>query len=456
MTLVRRSAFGVRRKNDRSSLEHHRADISRCVRCGVCRAVCPSFQPDREESLSPRGRIALIHALLEKRLPLSGIFVDRLATCTSCLACEAACPSNVPVTAIIQAAKEDAVRASGRGLISRFVTAALTNDHAMRSLVWLAPVVLRYAGMEGKRVRNAPVRSRRDDRTATENPSPYPLPSGERIKVRGDLLVKVPGSQGRIAFYPGCAIKHFQPDIGIAAVAVLEQAGYEVVVLDDAACCGRPLLSLGDREAARAKAEQNQQLFLSLKVDRVVTACASCGLTFKSEYPTLLARSGAVPVPVLDIHEVLAEVMPALSLGTLPQRVTWHEPCHLGRGQGLAKTARSVLRSFPGIELVEAAHPGKCCGFGGVMRINHHRLSNAIGDARAKDLIKTAAPIVVTGCPGCRMQLAEALRRAGSDAVVLHTVQVILEAMRNVEMKGSRGQGSGARKKPAETGKELT
>jgi len=335
------------------------------------------------------------------------------------------------VTAIIQAAKEDAVRASGRGLISRFVAATLTNDRAMRSLAWLAPVVLRYAGMEGK---SALVRSRRLAESIVQS---------ERTKG--------PGAKGRIAFYPGCAIKHFQPDIGHAAVAVLERAGYEVVVLDDAACCGRPLLSLGDREAARAVAEQNQRLFASLSVDRVVTACASCGLTFKSEYPALLALSGALPMPVLDIHEVLVTAMPAFPPATLKQRVTWHDPCHLGRGQGLAKTARSVLASIPGIELVETAHPGKCCGFGGVMRIGHHRLSNAIGDARAKDLMSTAAPVVVTGCPGCRMQLADSLKRAGSDAVVLHTVQLIAMriaecGLRNAEMTGSRVQGTGSRK----------
>ncbi len=414
---MRNAEFGMRNNNEESSLDAYRADINRCVRCGVCRAVCPSFQPDREESLSPRGRIALIHAVLDKRLPLSAIFADRLATCTSCLACETACPSNVPVTAIIQAAKEDAVRASGRGLISRFVAAAFTHDRALRSLAWLAPAVLRYDGMEG--------RSRRVGITANENPSPYPLPSGERIKARGDFQVKGPGTKGRIAFYPGCAIKNFQPDIGTAAVAVLEKIGYEVVVLDDAVCCGRPLLSLGDREAAQAVAERNQRLFASLQVDRVVTACASCGLTFKKEYPALLAPSGAAPVPVMDLHEALAETMPAFPPGTRKLRVTWHDPCHLGRGQGLARTARSVLESIPGIELVEAAHPGQCCGFGGVMRIGHHRLSNAIGEARARDLINTTAPIVVTGCPGCRMQLAEALKRAGSDAVVLHTAQVI-------------------------------
>jgi len=424
----------VQKNNYTASLEPYRADISRCVRCGVCRAVCPSFQPDREESLSPRGRIALIHAVLDNRLPLSAIFTDRLATCTSCLACEAACPSNVPVTAIIQAAKEDAVRASGRGLVSRFVAAALTHDRAMLSLAWLAPVVLHYTKGPGSKVQGSGAKGNGPG-SGVQGPQEKSSGRGARIQRSG--------TKGRIAFYPGCAIKLFQPDIGIAAVAVLERAGYEVVVLDDAVCCGRPLLSLGDREAARAVAEQNQQLFASLSVDRVVTACASCGLTFKSEYPALLAPSGAQQVPVFDIHEVLAGAMAALPLGRLTQRVTWHDPCHLGRGQDLAKTARSVLQSIPGIELVEAAHPGKCCGFGGVMRIGHHRFSNAIGDARAKDLMGTAAPIVVTGCPACRMQLAESLKRAGSDVVVLHTVQLI--AMRIADCINERVQGPGFR-----------
>jgi glycolate oxidase iron-sulfur subunit len=375
--------------------------------------------------------------MLDKRLPLSAIFRDRLATCTSCLACETACPSNVPVTAIIQAAKEDAVRASGRSLIGSFVGAALTHDRAMRSLAWLAPVVLRYAGMEGGG------RSRISD-------------FGLRIEERGTGREneKRPGSKGRIAFYPGCAIKHFQPDIGTAAVAVLERAGYDVVVLDDAACCGRPLLSLGDREAAQAVAEQNQRLFSSLPVEAVVTACASCGLTFKGEYPTLLALSGTLPMPVLDIHELLAGAMDALQPGKIAQRITWHDPCHLGRGQGLAKTARAVLQSLPGIELVETAHPGQCCGFGGIMRIGHHRLSNAIGDVRAKELIDTAAPVVVTGCPGCRMQLAESLKRAGSDAVVLHTVQMIEMRISDRGMRNEEKKGPGAGKKLTGAGKE--
>lgn len=395
------------------ALEPYRRDLARCVRCGVCASVCPSFLAVHQESLSARGRIALIDAVLDNRLHASAIFADRLATCTTCLACEAACPSNVPVAAIIQAAKADAVRSAGRGLISRFAAAALASNSAMRSLAWLAPIVLRYG------------------KSGVGDP-------GSKISDFGAVNEKEkdPGSRGRIAFYPGCAIKYFHQDIGRSSVAVLERAGYEVIVLDDAACCGRPFLSLGDQAAARAAAERNQQHFASLGVDMVVTSCASCGLTFKQEYPEQLAPSEAVSVPVRDIHEVLAGCIPELALGTLTQQVTWHEPCHLGRGQGLAKTARTVLGSIPGIRITEMENPDRCCGFGGIMRIGHHDLSNSIGDAKANDIIKTNTQIVVTGCPGCRMQLADSLKRAGSGAVVLHTVQVVEEAMKKNECQG--------------------
>lgn len=130
----------------RSFLEHYRKDITRCVRCGTCRSVCPSFMPEREESLSARGRMALIEAVLDNKLAVSDIYQDRLASCTGCMACEAVCASGVPVTGIIQAAKEAAVSESGPGMVKRVLSVALSNDVAMRGLAWLAPAVLHFAG----------------------------------------------------------------------------------------------------------------------------------------------------------------------------------------------------------------------------------------------------------------------------------------------------------------------
>ncbi len=395
-----------------SLLERYRVDVSRCVKCGACRAVCPSFLRDRAESRSARGRMALVKAILDNRLTVSGVYQDRLASCTGCLACEASCPSGVPVTEIIQAAKEQAVAEAGRGIIGAVLSGVLMRPGLFRSAAWLAPVVLHYAKGRGARVQGTGYRGR-----------------GARGEER---------SKGTIAFFPGCAVDYFQPEIGTATINVLNKLGYDVVVPNDLKCCGRPLLTLGDREAAEKLAAHNTGLLARLDADAVVTACASCSLTFKKEYPKLL-RSGTKPPEVLDIHEFLASRISGLNLGPINKRITWHDPCHLGRGQGLSGAARDILRSVPGLTLTEMSGADRCCGFGGVMRITHPGLSDGIAKEKARAVIATEASAVVTGCPACRMQIANALKHAGAEIEVLHTVQVLEEALSNAEFGiGSR------------------
>ncbi len=242
-----------------------------------------------------------------------------------------------------------------------------------------------------------------------------------------------PGKKGRVVFFPGCAINGFQRDIGRSAVAILRRLGYNVMVPDGLRCCGRPLLSLGDRATAAEHAEHNSGIIEAVKAEAVVTACASCGLTFKKEYPKLL--SGKKAPAVLDIHEFLAHEIEGLSLRPVRTKVTWHDPCHLGRGQGLSGKALDILRTIPGIELVEMRNADRCCGFGGVMRLAHWRLSNAIAEEKAQNIISTKASAVVTGCPACRMQIGSALNRGGSRIPVLHTVQVLEEALSSASVK---------------------
>ena len=389
-------------------LERYRADISLCVKCGACRAVCPSFLRNREESRSARGRMALVRALLEGRLAASAVYKDRLASCTGCLACEASCPSGVRVTEIIQAAKEQAVAEAGRGIIAAMLSGVLKRPGLFRSAAWLAPVALHYSKGRGKSTESR------------VHSSEYKVQSSTKR------------SRGRVAFFPGCSINYFQPELGVATIGVLNRLGYEVIMPEGLKCCGRPLLTLGDREAAEELAAHNTGVLASLDADAVVTACVSCGLTFKKEYPTLL-RSGANPPEILDIHEFLVSRISGYKLGPVNKRITWHDPCHLGRGQGLSGAARTILRSIPGITLREMTDADRCCGFGGVMRITHRGLSDGIAEEKAMAIIATEASAVVTGCPGCRMQIANALTRAGAEIEALHTVQVLEEALSNAE-----------------------
>jgi glycolate oxidase iron-sulfur subunit len=200
-----------------------------------------------------------------------------------------------------------------------------------------------------------------------------------------------------------------------------------VIVPAGLKCCGRPLLSLGDRKAAEALAASNASVFAGMDVDAVVTACASCGLTLNGNILQYV-RPSRGPI-VLDIHELLSRELAAAALNSLHETVTWHDPCHLGRGQGLSNTAREVLRRIPGLSLVEMRNADRCCGFGGVMRITHRALSDGIVEDKVRNIIASGASRVATGCPGCRMQIADALRRAGSDIDVVHTVQILEAAL---------------------------
>ena len=322
-------------------------------------------------------------------------------------------PSGVPVAEIIQAAKEQAVRESGTSIVNRIVSEVLKHPTALRASAWLAPLVLHYskgqdsAGGEGQ-----------DGSTAYRVQSTMGTAIGSQT----------PRTRGKVAFFSGCAIDNFQPEIGRAAKNVLNSLGYEVINPKGLKCCGRPLLSLGHRAAAEEHAAHNVAVLAAVKADAIVTACASCGLTFKKDYPTLL-RLDCNSLNILDIHEFLSMKLGGIRLAPYAGSVTVHDACHLSRGQGLSKVLRNLLQSIPQLTIREMRNADRCCGFGGVMRMTHQKLSNGIAEKKARDIIATKAAAVVTGCPGCSMQIANALMRAGSIVKVVHTVQVLEKAL---------------------------
>jgi glycolate oxidase iron-sulfur subunit len=190
--------------------------------------------------------MALIEAVLDGKLRVSDVYKDRLATCTGCMACESACASGVPFSTIIQAAKEQAIQETGPGIVAGLVSGALKHPVLMRSLAWLAPVALHYGKGSVRGV-------------------------GKQLRIadRGLRNIKEQArtAKGRVAFFPGCAINYFQPDIGDAAAGLLAALGYEVVIPDGLQCCGRPYLSLGDRAAAEDLARKNADILSALDVE---------------------------------------------------------------------------------------------------------------------------------------------------------------------------------------------
>ena len=243
-----------------------------------------------------------------------------------------------------------------------------------------------------------------------------------------------------MGFFLGCAQNLLFAEESAAAVRVMARNGCEVVVPRDAQCCGMPAIGYGRQDLMRQMARHNIAVFEALEVDVIVTDCATCGSTLK-EYGHVFAqtdtlasageswgkRAQAFSRRVRDISEFLAEISLERPRGRIEGTVTYHDPCHLVRGQGIVNQPRELLQMIDGLQLVEMAEADWCCGSAGSQLITHYEDSLAILDRKMDNVAATGADYVASGCPGCQMQLTVGLKRRGLDSQtkVVHPVLLL-------------------------------
>jgi glycolate oxidase iron-sulfur subunit len=239
----------------------------------------------------------------------------------------------------------------------------------------------------------------------------------------------------RVAYFVGCAGNLIFPEIGESVVGLLNHYGVEVVIPKTQMCCGTPIFNSGDFTGAAYFARRNLRAFEDLGVDAIITACGSCGLSWRQEWSEQLGVEvpESISSKVYDIAEFLTDclgidVVDAVSERNL--RLTYHDPCHLARGMHVTTQPRKLLSSLPGVELVEMNESDKCCGGGGAFSIYHPDLSRAVGKHTAESIAKSGADVIVTGCPSCIMQLDEMLYLAKSPRPVTHTACMLWEGVR--------------------------
>lgn len=412
----------MRRTSSNSLLWRHRDAVYRCVKCGACQAVCPTYQATGDEARVARGRISLLEAVLDGRLSFSRGLDERISSCAGCLACDAACPSGVNIHGALLAARADIAASRRRHRLTRLAVRSAARGSAG------PPPLARRAGAAGEALYQRIPGNRlapwwRDGRKRS-------LPAVRRATladITGDASPAA-GATARVAYFPGCSANLVFPETGLAALKVLTGAGITVEHPRALECCGLPFLSLGDREAAREAAEKNLESLAALRVDRVLTTCSSCALMLRELLPELLGRErddvAALSAAVMDIHEFLA----GESLEIAPRQgpdvsVTWHDPCHLRHGLKVTRQPRDIITRIEGIEYIDTG--SGCCGGAGAFSFLHYDLALKIGSARAETIAASGAAIVATGCPGCRMHLTDVLRRAGSSARVVHTIELV-------------------------------
>ncbi|HLO25145.1 MAG TPA: heterodisulfide reductase-related iron-sulfur binding cluster, partial [Geobacteraceae bacterium] len=251
----------------------------------------------------------------------------------------------------------------------------------------------------------------------------------------------IPGEPGkpRIVYFVGCMTNFVYTEVGEAALALFRHLGCTVIIPKAQQCCGLPGMSGGDLATVRELAEKNLAALEKYEADYVMTACATCGGALHKFYPAiigrkhpeLLARCQALADKTVDASVLLQK------LGLNPEEtgtgealnITYHDPCHL-RTRAITRQPRELLQAAPGVQLSEMEGADKCCGLGGTFNVYHYDTSMHINAPKTAAIVKTGADAVVTGCPGCMMQLSDGLKRQGEKIRVMHTLEVLARKIR--------------------------
>ena len=400
-----------------------------CVHCGICLPPCPTYRILGEEMDSPRGRLYLIRAAAEGRIGLTETFGRHLDLCLGCRACESACPSGVPFGSLLEATRAQFRRARPESTLARLIFAVFPEPARLGAVLALLRLSQR-SGLRGL-VRRSGLLRRFPTLAAMEAllpdvPAPVALP--EHVPARG-------ARRGRVALLTGCVQRHLYPRVNLDTARLLALAGWDVVIPRGQGCCGALDLHAGRLDEFRGRARR-LAASLPADVDFVVTNAAGCGSAMK-EYGHWLpdaADVGRLAARTRDVSELLAEA--ELPLGAVDVTATYHDACHLAHGQRLRGEPRALLARIPGLRVVDLAESELCCGSAGIYNLLEPEMADRLLDRKLDRIVETGARVVVTGNPGCLLQIAKGARARGLDLEILHPVELLARA---VDARAGRG-----------------
>ncbi len=423
--------------------------IAKCNKCGFCHVACPIFRSTGHESGVARGRLAMLRGIIEERVEWNQEMEDPLFTCLGCGACTTNCFGAVPTADLILNARAEYFDKVGKKPAHRLLFEHLLPYPKRLHLAARAAALGKNTG--ASKLANALGLLRifgRDLPKAEGIVEKLPLTS-----FRGMIKPQTYEGRGngpRIGYFVGCGVDVIQVDAGKATFESLQKVGKSVTVMNNC-CCGLPPWSYGDIDNTKVLAEKNLKAFAETDVDVIVTDCSSCA-SFLKEYKKVFAdeplkleliektrakikdvveflysskfgESGAKGAEVVDsYHDAHAgtEAVQAVLAKSGKAVVTYHDPCHAVRGQGIKSESRELLKSLPNVEFRELPEADWCCGGAGSYALTHYDLSQKVLDRKINNLKKTEADILVTSCPACMIQLAWGIRKHGLKTRIFH------------------------------------
>jgi glycolate dehydrogenase iron-sulfur subunit len=401
-----------------------------CVHCGLCLEACPTYVLTRAEMDSPRGRIYLMKAIAEGRLNLDADAVRHLDLCLGCRGCETACPSGVHYGRLIEDARayvQNNYRRSFRERLRRRAIGAIF-PYPWRVRLLLAP--LRLA--ERARLTGAlrALMPRALGRWLDLLP---PVGAGAPELPEATAASAMDRDAPRVAVHRGCVTRVLADSENRNSERLLAAAGYRVVQVKGAACCGALDLHGGNRRRALSFARANVRALKRSGASAIVSAASGCS-TAIAEYGELLRDDAEIAA---DAREISSRVSDLSSLLLTREyrfhrefrcTVTYHDACHLVHGLGVREAPRKLLRSIPGVRLIEMNESDLCCGSAGSYNLTEPAMARELVHRKVDNILATSADYVVLANPGCEFQIGAELRRRRAKAKVMHLADFLAMA----------------------------
>lgn len=417
-------------------------ELLNCMRCGFCLPTCPTYiESGYQESHSPRGRIALMKAVVDGLIEPDEDFEKSLNMCLGCRACEPVCPSGVNYGHLLEEARDIVHQNKKHSLPVKAIRNTVfeglfPHQNRMRTLTGLLGVYQR-SGMQ-KVVQKSGLLKFLPDSFATMERVLPDVPSLKELKKRPYHLEPIGVRKKKVSFFTGCLMDTMFMKTNDATMKLLQLAGCEIVIPKTQACCGALHGHSGEKNKAKELAKQNIAAFEEIEADYIITNAGGCG-AFLIDYDHLLKddpqwakRAKAFSKKLKDISSVLVELEFHKKELSLPaQVITYQDSCHLRNVMKTASEPRTLLQSIDGATYMEMKNADSCCGSAGIYNIVESEMSMKILDSKMKNVKDTQAKTVVTANPGCLLQMKLGIEREGlSDQMrAVHIVDLLLEAI---------------------------
>jgi len=391
-----------------------------CVHYGFCTAVCPTYVLLRDENDSPRGRIDLIRAMLEKGGPPDPKTVLHLDRCLSCNSCMTTCAAKVDYMHLADIGRayieRNFRRPLGDRILRNLLANVLTHPERFRAAVYAARLASPFASLLPQRVRNLMMLARQP------LPSPGAPAQSGTFHAQGER-------KARVALLTGCVQQAMAPHINAATIRLLTRHGCEVVVAAAAGCCGALPLHIGMEDRARANGERLLRAWAEAerveRFDAFISTASGCGTTIK-DYEKLFPRetpigmlAASVAQRALDVSELIQQIGLKQSAQGSPVTVVYHDACSLQHAQRVTEPPRQLLRKA-GFRVVDVPERHFCCGSAGTYNMLQPELARELGLRKAKHVDSTGADILAAGNLGCLIQIA-----LYSSKPAVHTVELL-------------------------------